>query len=132
MDRHLGSFGQDKTSGFSGVVTAHVEYQYGVGEVLLTSIDDKNKKLETEWFPIPRIKFSPSDEYYGLVKGRDAFDTSVLGKTGKDVVSGFTGVVNGVIEFLGENIRYHLVSVERDGGKPAEDCWLGRDRVKII
>ena len=125
----LGKHAADKISNFNGVVTGYAEYQMGRSEFLISPKVEINKEVKSEWFPGERISFIEGERI--CVEESDACDDSWLGKKARDKVTGFTGTINGLVYYLGESGRYHLVAESVDN-KPAESLWVGGNRVELI
>lgn len=54
---NFGKRGVDKITGFSGIITAKINYMYGCGQYLLTPIIDKDgKRVNGEYFDEGRIE----------------------------------------------------------------------------
>lgn len=57
MNPLFGLQGQDKITGFAGVITGHIEYISGCNQLLLVPpVDKEGKKREGEWFDEQRIE----------------------------------------------------------------------------
>ena len=57
--KNLGKIGIDKVSGFTGMITARINYLYGEDEYKLTPTKLSNGTIGTEiWLPVSRIKIS--------------------------------------------------------------------------
>ena len=59
--KNLGKIGIDKVSGFTGMITAKINYLYGEDEYKLTPTKLRNGAIDAElWLPVTRIKISES------------------------------------------------------------------------
>ena len=54
-----------------------------------------------------------------------------LGKTGKDVVTGFTGIITGYVEYLTGCNQYLIVPKCKESGIKPEGHWIDDNRVQI-
>ena len=67
--KNLGKIGIDKVSGFTGMITARLNYLYGEDEYKLTPTELSNGSIGAElWFPVSRIKISENstEKYIGF------------------------------------------------------------------
>ncbi len=52
----LGKTLRDRITGFTGIVTGHVEYLTGCNQCLLTPPMRDGKRMEAEWFDVQRLE----------------------------------------------------------------------------
>lgn len=55
-----------------------------------------------------------------------------LGLKAKDKVSGYTGIITGVVEYLTGNKSFELTQSVAPGGEYKEGVWFDVNRIEII
>jgi len=126
---NLGKLGRDKVTGFEGIVLATSKHLYGCDSYLLVE-KLKDGKYGKADFDKGRIEVIGDGITASDVQTEKTFDTTDLGKLGRDKVTGFEGIITAIARELYRGDSYFLTSKVKDG-----ECQVGRfdkDRVEII
>lgn len=129
----LGRNGHDRVTRFEGAVTSVTFDLYGCIQVSVQPRVDKDGKLpDGRWLDVHRLEPDATRAMLVPDFSSNAPAIAILGRWGRDRVSGFEGTVSSIAYHLSGKVEVALSPRVDKEGKVPEGRWLDAARVELI
>lgn len=131
MKISCGDLARDRITGFVGIVVCIAHYQYNQDRVGLKPRDLVNGVPgETLWFDTGLVEVVKSNAVPATPL--DKSDPLEYGTKAKDKISGFSGVVTGIDEWINGCVRYRIETDTLHDGSPVAPEAFARQQLEVL
>ncbi len=130
----MGAVAKDRISGFKGVIIARNAHLFGCAQYGLApqELGSDGAPKNTEFFDESRIEIiDNTNAIYGENNYESIFAIQ-LGTEVKDKVSGFSGKILVIVEYLHNCSQYYVEPTVDKDGKPRDGKWFDEGRLETI